>query len=169
MFDSAHRDQRIVAKASAENKWRQRVGNPSATRAESDRGDNDISDPLLGAPHVGLREHLHQLAYQRFLYDFVMPSGFHSPAKGTFSRLDTLYSKAPPDSCLFCAVTAVSCANFYGRLKSEEAKHASGVYYGKTLQKLAALMQTNPTGFNGDGILVVLLVLSLYEVRATSV
>ncbi|KAJ5333004.1 uncharacterized protein N7506_006787 [Penicillium brevicompactum] len=168
MFDSAHRDQRVVAKASAETKWRQRVGNPSATQTQPDRDGKPNFDPLLGAPHVGLRDNLHDLAYQRFVYDFLTPSGFHSPAKGTFSRLDTLYSRAPPDSCLFCAVTAVSYANFYGRLKSEEARLASGVYYGKTLQKLTALMDTNPTGFTGDGILVVMLVLGLYETLAST-
>lgn len=93
-----------------------------------------------------------------------MPSGVNSPARGTFARLDSLYLKAPEDSCVFCAVTAVSCANFNGRVKSEEAKHASVVYYGKTLQKLATLMAENQANVNSDEILVVILGLGLYEV-----
>ena len=123
-----------------------------------------ISEHRSDTPHVGLRDSLHQLAYQRFRYDFVMPSGVNSPARGTFSRLDSLYPEASEDSCLYCAVTAVSCANFNGRVKSEEAKHAGVVYYGKTLQKLAALMAMDPANVNSDEILVVILVLGLYEV-----
>jgi hypothetical protein len=91
-------------------------------------------------------------------------TGLISPAKGTFSILDYLYPRASKDSCLYSAVTAVSCANFHGRLKSEEAKQASGLYYGKTLQKLATLMGMSPTTLNSDEILVTILVLGLYEV-----
>jgi hypothetical protein len=122
---------------------------------------SDLDAPI---PLRGPRDSLHQLAHQRFRYDFVMPSGVNSPAKGTFAKLDYLYSIAPEDSSLYCAVTAVSYANFHGRLKSEEAKHASGVYYGKSLQKLAGLMAMNPANIESDEILVVILVLGLYEV-----
>jgi hypothetical protein len=122
------------------------------------------SNQHLGTPYARLHEPLHQLAYQRFRYDFVMASGKNSPAEGTFSRLDFLYPMAPEDSCLFSAVTAVSCANLHGRLKSEEAQRASGLYYGKALQRLAALMAMSPSTVNSDEILVVILVLGLYEV-----
>lgn len=100
---------------------------------------------------------LYEQAYRRFCYDFV------TPFPGALSRLPQLLFESPPDSCLCSAVAAVAYANFHSRCKSDEAREAAAIHYGKTLQRFATIM-ADPVQIQRDDNLMVIFLMSLYEV-----
>ncbi|KAJ5645195.1 hypothetical protein N7507_011206 [Penicillium longicatenatum] len=104
---------------------------------------------------------LYEQAYRRFCYDFV------TPFPGALSRLPQLLFESTPDSCLCSAVAAVAYANFHSRCKFEKAKEAATVYYGKTLQKFAAMM-ADPVEIQRDDNLMVIFLMSMYEMLTSS-
>ena len=124
-FDRLHRDQSSHAKETAETKWRQ--------RADPIKNCIPQEDSSVGSsPNSEFS--LYEQAYRRFCYDFV------TPFPGALSRLPHLLFENTPESCLCSAVAAVAYANLHSRCKSDEAREAAALYYGKTLQQFAAVM-----------------------------
>ncbi|KAJ5594917.1 uncharacterized protein N7459_001125 [Penicillium hispanicum] len=143
-FDRMHRDQNSQAKSSAVTKWRQRA-------------EFQVAKIPCVKPDISL----YDLAWHRFCYDFV------NPLRRVMQRLPSMMLESPPDSCLNMAVAAVAYTNFYSRCKSLKAKEASGVCYGKTLQKLAVAM-ADPMELQRDEALLVIFLLGLYEILSSS-
>lgn len=147
-FDRLHRDQSSHAKEAAETKWRKR-----ADPIKNCLPQEDSSTESSPRSEISLYEQ----AYRRFCYDFV------TPFPGALSRLPQLLFENPPESCLCSAVAAVAYANFYSRCKSDEAREAAAIYYGKTLQRFAAVM-IDPVQIQQDDNLMVIFLMSMYEV-----
>lgn len=93
----------------------------------------------LGTP-MPLRPALRQLAYFRFVYDFVSSDDPDYTAAGAFESLPQMFTESTPNSPLHCAITAVSLANFGSRFKSVEATQQGAMCYGKALTAFATAM-----------------------------
>lgn len=143
--DRAHRDQSTLAQT-----WREHVVADLSLRQE-DSAKTTTSMSTTPEPE------LYEQAYRRFNFDFI------TPFPGALSRLPQLLFASPPDSCLCSAVAAVAYANFYGRCRSIEAKEAGIVYYGRTLEKFATVM-ADPVEIQQDDTLMVIFLMSMYEV-----
>ncbi|KAJ5168556.1 uncharacterized protein N7482_004150 [Penicillium canariense] len=142
-----HRDQNTFAQTAATKKWRRRA-------EDKDKSIVNIITQLPG-------QSLYEAAYNRLCYDFVIPW------PGSLKRLPKLMSTTAPNSCLVSVVAAVAYANFHGRCKSHEAKAASGIHYGRALQKLATTL-SDPADMQRDEILMVIFLLGMYEMLTSA-
>lgn len=106
------------------------------------------------------------LAYQRFLFDFVIPSAPHEPGMCPDGVLDFLpmYFYAASDSCLRAAIMAVCYANYDGRFKSAEARMLSSECCGKALTQMQAAIK-DPVKAKSDETLLTVYLLGIWEVR----
>jgi len=103
---------------------------------------------LPATQHLTLDEEiktgLYRLAYNRFIFDFVLPNNstdHDGLIDGFLEFLPNFIEQPSPDSYLFAAVSAVSFTNFDGRFKSPEAKLLGSEYCGKALKLIQYAIQ----------------------------
>jgi hypothetical protein len=110
---------------------------------------------------------LHRLAYERFVYDYVVFETPHKPpgalSDGIYDFIPTLYQRAPDGSCLVMAVDAVAYVNFASRCNAPQAQALGEESLGKAiklLQTAIADKQQAPT----DEILCSVYLMGIYGV-----
>ncbi len=91
---------------------------------------------------VPLRPSLKQMAYLRFLYDFASAQEHGMPRGGALDRIPHMMSASSADSWFHCAISALSLANFGGRLRSQEAKDAGLLSYNTALGRFSSAMSS---------------------------
>jgi hypothetical protein len=105
-------------------------------------------------------------AYNRFVFDFVLPNNFTDRDKlidGFLEFLPNFYEQSSPDSCLFAVVSVVSFTNFNGRFKSPEARLLGSEYCGKALKLIQYAILDYSQAKSGETLFAVYL-LGIYEV-----
>jgi hypothetical protein len=109
---------------------------------------------------------LHDLAYNRFIYDFVIPNAHSDPGVVADGLLDfvPMYGNAAAGSCLRAATMAVCCANYAGRFKSAEARLQSSEHCGRALKLMQAAIK-DPMEAKSDETLLTVYLLGIWEVR----
>ncbi|OCK85394.1 hypothetical protein K432DRAFT_377746 [Lepidopterella palustris CBS 459.81] len=170
--DLYFRNETAVAAQRAEEGWRKRSTKQlkSSQSSQSPPSDSDsLSTTNPNAQHRTLsreiKPDLHQLAWQRFCFDFVIPNlstDARSVATGVLEFLPSMYEKCSPESPLWAAVAAVSYANFDGRFKSPEARLLGSEFCGRALR----LIQTaigDPLQARSDETLLSVYLLGIWE------
>ncbi|KAF2809759.1 uncharacterized protein BDZ99DRAFT_571519 [Mytilinidion resinicola] len=169
--DLLFRNQTAIAAQKAEDGWRKRAtksASHSSKSSESPPTADSISTLTSVAQHLSLNrqpsDDLQDLAYSRWLYDFVVPSSSTDPGIISDGVLDfvPMYENAAPDSCLRAATLATCYANFYGRFKSAEAKLRSSEYCGKALKLMQAAIK-DPVESKSDETLLTVYLLGVWE------
>lgn len=166
------RNQTSLAAQRAEEGWRKRSAKSSNKRRSGESSEPDPDQLSLPATqHLTLNEEiktdLYRLAYNRFLFDFVLPNNpadHDGPRDGFLGFLPSFYEQSSPDSCLFAAVSAVSFANFDGRFKSPEARLLGSEYCGKALKLIQHAIQDYSQAKSDETLFAVYL-LGIYEVN----
>lgn len=164
------RNQTSLAAQRAEDSWRKRSAK-SPNNRKSDEPSEPDPDPVslpeiqYPTPDEGIKPDLHQLAYNRFLFDFVLPNDSvnrDGPNNGFLTFLPSLYEQSSPGSCLYAAMFAVSFANFDGRFKSPEARLLSSEYCGRALKSIQLAIQDQSQA-KSDKTLLAVYLLGIYE------
>jgi hypothetical protein len=136
------------------------LGKQRATPIPSN--DNSTIAPAINSD-------LERLAYERFIYDFVVPENPNRPPEEPSDALYTfvplLYQHAPPDSCLATIVNAVSYVNFSNRHNSPQAAMLAGESFGKGLKLLSNMIADKTQAVSNDTLCSVLL-MGIFEVRS---
>ena len=164
--DLLFRNQTASAAQKAEDNWRQRAkstqrvsgesskqtSNPSSSKSHSSSG----ASPPQGYDFEALQDFnnltlttsaiqpdLRQLAYERFMYDFVIfdPPGFDhtkGPSDAFMDFVPALYDNASEGSCIRTIAEAVFYANFYSRCNAPKARVLAEETVGKGLKMLQA-------------------------------
>ena len=101
-----------------------------------------------------------QLAFPRFVYDFITQSDL---APGALTVLPRLYSKSSPGAFLHSAASAVALANFANRFNVKEAEIVALRHYTTALRQVA-VATAEPGKIRVGEVLLVVFLLSLYEV-----
>jgi len=165
------RNQASLAAQRAEEGWcKQSAKSPNNRRS----GESSEPDPdqlsLPATQYLTLDEEietgLYRLAYNRLVFDFVLPNNSTDRdglIDGFLEFLPNFYEQSSPDSCLFAAVSAVSFANFYGRFKSPEARLLGSEYCGKALKLIQYAIQDYSQAKSDETLFAVYL-LGIYEV-----
>jgi hypothetical protein len=110
---------------------------------------------------------LRRLAYERYVYDFVVPespnksSGAHSDAM--YEYIPKLYQGAPEGSCLVMAVDACAYANLANRCNALEAQALGVECVGKAIQLLQSAI-TDPERAPTDETVCAVYMLGIYGV-----
>lgn len=116
----------------------------------------------------GIRPDLRQLAYQRFLYDFVVyetPSrDAGSPTYALWDFIPILYETSGEGSALQTVVHAVSFANFSSRCNAPFAQELAAEYHGRGLNLLQQQMLNKKVASTDESLATVYL-MNVYEVR----
>lgn len=169
------RNQTSLAAQRAEEGWRKRSAKSQNNRRSGESSEPDPDQLSLPATqHLTLdkeiKTDLYRLAYNRFLFDFVIPNNsadHDGPRDGFLGFLPSFYEQSSPDSCLFAAVSAVSFANFDGRFKSPEAKLLGSEYCGKALKLIQHAIQDYSQAKSDETLFAVYL-LGIYENLTTA-
>lgn len=114
---------------------------------------------------MSIRPSFQQMVYLRFFYDFVNAQDYDMSRNGAFDRIPSMITNCSSDSCFYSAISAVSFANFGGRVKSQEAKDTGAMFYGKALGQFAKAMSGTTEQMQTDEALLGIFLLGIYEVR----
>jgi len=118
-------------------------------REEDERGTsaNELSpisdiENLTINPPIG--HDLRQLAYERFIYDFVTPDNderpLGEPTDSLYVFVPLLYQSTAPNSCFATVVQAVSYINFANRCHSPQAAARAEECFGKGITMLSKMI-----------------------------
>jgi hypothetical protein len=105
------------------------------------------------------------MVHLRFFYDFANPQDCSIARGGTLDRIPQMMAASSPDSWFHSAMSALSFANFGGRLKSQEAKNAGVVFYNTALGRFARVMSSSSgANIKTEETLLGIFLLGIYEV-----
>ncbi|KAF2035649.1 hypothetical protein EK21DRAFT_96835 [Setomelanomma holmii] len=115
--------------------------------------------PML-APDIRL------LAYQRFIYDFVVPESPNTspeePSDAIMNFVPLLYQHTDPGSCFAMIANAVCYINFFNRCNSTHALKLAQNAYGKALKLLSKMIADKEQAASNDALASVYL-MGVYE------
>ena len=124
--------------------------------------------PALNSMRVGIKPDLRHLAYERFVYDFVV---FDTPNKPPREPSDALldfipllYQRSAEGSCLATIVDACAYANFSSRFNAPQALSLAGEYLGKGIKLLSKTISDKEQAPSDEALCSVYL-MGFYEVR----
>ncbi|KAL1966023.1 hypothetical protein VTN77DRAFT_4963 [Rasamsonia byssochlamydoides] len=178
-FDLFHRDQTSIAARHAQERWRTRTKPPSVHSPPSSTTSSEDDTALVirtgwrwssSSSHALTHEPLlsfYQLAFPRFVYDFITPSD-RAPQAGTLRAVPRLYSKSSPGALFHSAASAVTLANFANRFKVKEAAIVALRDYTKALRQLA-VATAEPGNIQLSEMVLVVFLLALYEMLSSPV
>jgi len=102
------------------------------------------------------RQDLRQLAYQRFVYDFVVfpdpNKPLEEPSDALFSFVPLLYEQAHPDSCLATVVNAVAYINFANRRDVPQAMALAEESFGQGIKMLSRMIANEETAASDEAL-----------------
>jgi hypothetical protein len=110
---------------------------------------------------------LRRLAYERFLYDFVIlespnhPS--NEPSDALWSFIPVLYQRAADDSCVATVINAVAYANFAHRCNAPHAEALGEESLGKGMVLLSKMIADKKQAVSDEALCSVYL-MGVYEV-----
>ncbi len=131
-------------------------------------GDTTIFglDDLSIAPE--LKSDLRRLAYERFLYDFVILESPNQtpdePSDSLWSFIPVLYNRAAPDSCVATVVNAVAYVNFANRCNAPPAEALGEECLGRGMLLLSKMIADKKQATSDEALCSVYL-MGVYEVR----
>ncbi|KAF1849787.1 uncharacterized protein K460DRAFT_300146 [Cucurbitaria berberidis CBS 394.84] len=121
-------------------------------------------DELTIAPRV--KPDILRLAYDRFIYDFVLPKSPNrppdQPSDALFSFIPILYENAAEDSCLATVVNAVAYVNFANRCNAPQAEALAEECLGKGITMLSKVIADKILAGTNDTLCSVYL-MGIYE------
>ena len=127
-------------------------------------------DNLSIAPE--LTPDLRRIAYERFLYDFVIlespnrPSD--EPSDALWSFIPVLYNRAAEDSCVATVVNAVAYVNFANRCNAPQAEALGEECLGRGMVLLSKMIADKKQAVSDEALCSVYL-MGVYEVRGSPV
>ncbi|KAJ8106175.1 hypothetical protein OPT61_g9714 [Boeremia exigua] len=125
-------------------------------------------DDLSIAP--ALKPDLRRLAYERFLYDFViMESPNHppdEPSDSLWSFIPTLYNRAAEDSCVVTVVNAVAYVNFATRCNAPHAEALGEECLGRGMLLLSKMIADKKQAMSDEALCSVYL-MGVFELATT--
>jgi len=177
------RNQNQYAEQAVKAKWRQRAtrhspkysstaalekGTSSSSLAGTDlRTSQELirnNAPEIPMP-VSLRPSFLQIVHLRFAYDFASAQDHDMVRDGGLGQISQRMATCSPDSWFHSVLSAISFANFGGRLKSQEAKDAGAKFYGSALGRFAKAMSSpGGTQIKADEAILGIFLLGIYEV-----
>lgn len=190
--DLLFRNQTAVAAQKAEDSWRkrsrshQRAGSEYSTRQPSP-GDlqsppktqqNSPGEPPSEpcAPIIdfnnfsiapGTTPNLRRLAYERFIYDFVVfetPNKLpEDPSDAIWDFIPHLYQTSKEGTCLTTVVDAIAYANFSNRCNAPQALHLAEECLGKGIKLLQGMIADKEQATSDEALCSVYL-MGVYEV-----
>ncbi|KAF2471721.1 uncharacterized protein BDR25DRAFT_324876 [Lindgomyces ingoldianus] len=195
--DLLFRNQTAFAAQKAEESWRKR--SKSHQRAESD-GSSYHSSPsthqsppsnhssprsdLASDPSASLADFnnlsvshslppdLHRLAYERFLYDWIVletpNKNSDEPSDAIWDFLPLLYQRSAEGSCLAAVISAISYANFSSRCNAPQALGLAEEHIGKGIKLLQKAI-ADPKQAGTDETLAAVYLMGVYENITSSV
>lgn len=105
------------------------------------------------------------MVHLRFFYDFANVYDGGTARRGALNGIPQMMAASSPDSWFYSATSALSFANFGGRLKSQEAKGAAVVFYNTALGRFAKAMSNSSGGkMKAEEALFGIFLLGIYEV-----
>lgn len=114
---------------------------------------------------------LRRLAFERFVYDFVV---FEPPSKppgglneAIWEYIPTMYHRAPRESCLAVTVDAVSYANFANRCHAPQAQALSEECLGRAIKLIQEAIADKEQALT-DASLCAVYLLGVFGVRYIS-
>lgn len=123
-------------------------------------------DELSIAPEF--KPDLRRLAYERFLYDFIIPESpnhpLDEPSDSLWSFIPILYSRAAEDSCVATIVNAVAYMNFANRCNAPQAAALGEECLGKGMVMLSKMLADKKQAVSDEALCSVYL-MGVYEVR----
>jgi hypothetical protein len=133
--------------------------------------DDGLSTPVESSSHSSvapyIRQDMRQLAYERFIYDFVASENPsrppEEPSDALFSFVPVLYQHAHPDSCLATVVNAVAFINFANRCDVPLATTLAEESFGKGIQLLSKMITSKEAAASDDALCSVHL-MGIFEV-----
>ncbi|KAL6703239.1 hypothetical protein ACN47E_010101 [Coniothyrium glycines] len=149
------------------------LSRPSLLSAVLDHGIHDVFTGASPIPELGrmsmapeLRQDLRQLAFERFVYDFVSPDDpnrpSHEPSDALWTFIPTLYESAPEDSCLAIVVDAVAYVNFANRCNAPHAEALAEECIGKGIASLSKMITDKKAAASNEALCSVYL-MGVYE------
>jgi hypothetical protein len=178
-FDVFLRNQTTQTAEKAQKKWRSRATKKpehqddedtpteSTPPCDTSSGRSNTGSPgdlALAFPQaMSLGPSLHDLAHQRFLFDFVVPDNSSKFMEGFQTFIPGFYNLTSPGSCFGTALSAAALANYGGRCKSTEAQGLAVEQYAKALGLLNQSLR-NPKESRKQETLAAVVLLGVYEV-----
>lgn len=110
------------------------------------------------------------MAYERFLYDFVVfespkhPS--NEPSDALWSFIPVLYEKAAEDSCVATVINAVAYCNFAHRCNAPQAEALAEECLGRGVVLLSKMIADKKQAVTDEAMCSVYL-MGVYEVRSS--
>ncbi|KAH3988990.1 hypothetical protein HBH98_184760 [Parastagonospora nodorum] len=102
------------------------------------------------------RQDLRHLAYQRFVYDFVVfpdpNKPLEEPSDALFSFVPLLYENAHPQSCLVTVVNAVAYINFANRRDVPQAMALAEESFGEGIKMLSRMIANEETAASDEAL-----------------
>jgi hypothetical protein len=102
------------------------------------------------------RQDLRHLAYQRFVYDFVVfpdpNKPLEEPSDALFSFVPLLYEHAHPQSCLVTVVNAVAYINFANRRDVPQAMALAEESFGEGIKMLSRMIASDKTAASDEAL-----------------
>lgn len=115
----------------------------------------------------GLTPDLRRLAYERFLYDFVIQESpnhpVNEPSDALWSFIPVLYERAAEDSCVATVVNAVSYVNFANRCNAPQAEAMGEEALGRAMVMLSKMIADKKQAVSDEALCSVYL-MGVYEV-----
>ncbi|KAF1993750.1 hypothetical protein P154DRAFT_477036 [Amniculicola lignicola CBS 123094] len=107
-----------------------------------------------------------QRAYDRFVYDFVVPESPDkepgAPSDSLWDFIPALYQYAREDSCLATIVRSVSFANYANRYRDSHARQSADEAFGKAIKLLQKAIQSKKDAAT-DATLAAVYLMGVYE------
>jgi len=136
-----------------------------------DLGHEPVVDIQTLAISPAIEPELCEVAYARFLYDFVTHGSSKKvpgePSDGIFTFVPALYERAPPNSILVTITRAVSYINFANRCNSSEAAARGEELFGRGIRMLSQAVSDKQKAAS-DEVLCSTYLMGVYEVRPAS-
>jgi hypothetical protein len=108
------------------------------------------------------------LAYERFLYDFVIQEApnhpVNEPSDALWSFIPVLYERAAEDSCVATVVNAVAYVNFANRCNAPQAEAMGEEALGRAMVMLSKMIADKKQAVSDEALCSVYL-MGVYEVR----
>ncbi|KIW14278.1 hypothetical protein PV08_07060 [Exophiala spinifera] len=109
------------------------------------------------------------MVHLRFFYDFASAQDNGMTRGGALGRIPQMVTTCPSNTWFHSAISALSFANFGGRLKSQEAKDAGVVFYNNALGRLARVMSdSGGAKIQTDQVLPGIFLLGIYEAMTST-
>lgn len=136
------------------------------------------TDSTDGSPNIdrfdqlsitsNVKPDLRQLAYERFVYDFILPESpnqpLDEPSDSLWSFVPILYGRAAEDSCVAAVVNAVAYVNFANRCNAPQAEALGEECMGKAMGMLSKMIADKKQALSDEALCSVYM-MGAYEVK----